>query len=40
MLTRKANESILEIQVNAALADNDLGEFEPVISVAGGGYEG
>ena len=34
----EARESILEIQVNAALAGHDLGPFEPV-EVLTGGYE-
>ena len=31
-----AREAILEAQVNAALSGHDLGEFEPVDSLAGG----
>ncbi len=38
MLTNDAKESILEIQVNAALSGHDLGPFEPV-EVLTGGYE-
>ena len=36
---KEARESILEIQVNAALAGHDLGPFEPVESFEGSGYE-
>ena len=39
MISQAAKESILEIQVDAALLNHDLGPFEPVTSVAGGGYE-
>jgi hypothetical protein len=38
MTTKDAKESILEIQVNAALSGHDLGPFEPV-EVLTGGYE-
>ena len=37
-MNREAKASILEIQVNAALAGHDLGPFEPV-EVLTGGYE-
>jgi len=37
-LTKDAKESILAIQVDAALAGHDLGPFEPV-EVLPGGYE-
>jgi len=37
-LSKDAKESILSIQVNAALAGHDLGPFEPV-EVLTGGYE-
>lgn len=39
MTTAEAKESILEIQVNAALAGHDLGPFELVESFEGSGYE-
>ena len=38
MLTQDTRESILEIQVDAALAGHDLGPFAPV-EVLTGGYE-
>ena len=38
MTTKEAKQSILEIQVNAALSGHDLGPFEPV-EVLTGGYE-
>ena len=38
MLTKETRESILEIQVDAALSGHDLGPFEPV-EVLTGGYE-
>ncbi len=37
-LSKAAKESILAIQVNAALSGHDLGPFEPV-EVLTGGYE-
>ncbi len=37
-LSKESKESILEIQVNAALTGHDLGPFEPV-EVLTGGYE-
>ncbi len=37
-LSKEPKESILEIQVNAALTGHDLGPFEPV-EVLTGGYE-
>ena len=37
-LTKDAKESILSIQVDAALSGHDLGPFEPV-EVLTGGYE-
>ena len=39
MLTQDANESILYIQVDAALAGHELGPFEPVESFEGAGYQ-
>jgi hypothetical protein len=36
MTTKEAKESILEVQVNAALAGHDLTGFEPVDTTAGG----
>jgi hypothetical protein len=36
MITKEAKESILEIQVNAALTGHDLGPFEPVEVLIGG----
>jgi len=38
MSTKDAKESILSIQVDAALSGHDLGPFEPV-EVLTGGYE-
>ena len=35
MTSQEARESILSIQVNAALASHDLGPFAPVESVTG-----
>jgi hypothetical protein len=36
MTTKEAKESILEVQVDAALAGHDLGPFEPVDPEIGG----
>ena len=38
-LSREAKESILEIQVNAALTGHDLGPFDPVDTFEGAGYQ-
>ena len=38
-MNKEASESILEIQVNAALAGHDLGPFDPVETFEGAGYQ-
>ena len=38
-VSQETRESILEIQVNAALTGHDLGPFEPVESFEGSGWQ-
>ena len=39
MISQETHDSILEIQVNKALAGHDLGPFEPVDTFDGAGYQ-